>query len=140
MHLIFFSFLRLCSDRLRQFYSNQQINILPVSRKITSAARYSVVQDLYNHNSVSLYCSTLLMPIVSHSCCMEWKLLSTELNTLNYAYSNAICKIFKVSHCSVEDILHFTSRIAGCQERHNSSKRPYCKDTVVNFVCELCTF
>ena len=35
-------------------------------------------------------------------------LSNRELNTLNYTYSNAIFKLFKVSHCSVENILHFT--------------------------------
>src|SRR6218665_121163 len=32
---------------------------------------------------------------------------NSELNTLNYTCSNAVCKIFKVNHCSVEDILHY---------------------------------
>src|SRR6218665_1547217 len=71
-------------------------------------------------------------------------LSSRELNTLNYTYSNAICKIFKLSHCSVEDILHFTQEpsIKDCWMSRKTrlvQKALTVKNTVVNFVCELCT-
>src|SRR6218665_3080973 len=62
-----------------------------------------------------------------------------ELNTLNYTYSNGICKIFKASHCSVEDILHFTQEpsIKDCWMSRKTrlvQKGLTVKNTVVNFM------
>ena len=55
-------------------------------------------------------------------------LSNRELNTLNYTYSNGICKIFKVSHCSVEDILHFTQYqgLLDVKKDTTCPKRPNC--------------
>jgi len=57
-------------------------------------------------------------------------LSNRELNTLNYTYSNAICKSFKVSHCSIEDILHFTRTqhqgLLDVKKDTTRSKRPNC--------------
>src|SRR6218665_1387958 len=60
---------------------------------------------------------------------------SRELSTLNYTYSNAICKIFKVSRCSVEALLHFTQDPSCCV--FNLSSNCYCRTLVV--FLSLCT-
>lgn len=67
---------------------------------------------------------------------------NSELNTLNYTYSNVICKIFKVSHCSVDDILHFTQepniKEGWILRRTRHLQRgPVIGNTVVHFVCDL---
>src|ERR1043165_8591046 len=69
-------------------------------------------------------------------------LSNTELNSLNYTYSNAICKIFKVSHCSVEDILHFTQEpnINNCwltRRPRLFQRGSVIGNHVVNFLCDL---
>src|ERR1043165_1515332 len=69
-------------------------------------------------------------------------LSNTELNSLNYTYSNAICKIFNVSHCSVEDILHFTQEpnINNCWLTRRTrlfQRGSFIGNHVVNFLCDL---
>src|SRR6218665_524731 len=71
-------------------------------------------------------------------------LSNRELNTLNYTYSNAICKIFKVSYCSVEDILRYTQapNIKDCwmsRKMRLVRKGPTVNNTVVNLLCEIST-
>src|SRR6218665_2603676 len=75
-------------------------------------------------------------------------LSSRELNTLNYTYSNAICKIFKVSHCSVEYILRYTQEpsIKDCWMsrktrlvQRDATRPKTVNNIVVNLVSELST-
>src|SRR6218665_1286597 len=88
---------------------------------------------------INAHCKPFLL------CGMEtFNLTNRELNTLNYVYSNAICKIFKVSDRSVEDILHFTHEpsIKDCLMSRKTRLFPKSltvRKTIENCLRELCT-
>jgi len=69
-------------------------------------------------------------------------LSKTELNSLDYTYSTAICKIFKISHSNVEAILHFTEEpnIKQCwlsRRVRFFRKGSHTDNIVVNYICAL---
>ena len=65
------------------------------------------------HSKCYKFCETVLLQLVSVYCIpfllygMEAvSSTKSELNSLEYTYSSAVCKIFKVSHSSVAFVLH----------------------------------
>ena len=125
-----------------------------VSAKTFKVSLHEMRVKFYkSFNSLYSKCCKFTEPVLLHLVSTHCKpfllygmeavsLNNSELSTLNYTYSNAICKIFKVSHVSVDDILHFTQEpnIKDCWMARRIrlfQRGPIIGNTCVNFVCGL---